>query len=89
MPVQPMIVVLPNGANKYRGSFYANSITMGNWEDFIVRDVVGYVDGHYRTLASPAHRGIAGHSMGGYGALTLGFRHPDVFSVICDEPLLH
>ena len=37
--VQPMIVVLQNGLNKYRGSFYANSSTTGNWEDYVVRDV--------------------------------------------------
>ena len=80
--VRPMIVVVSSGDNKYRGSFYVNSSTMGNWDDFIVRDVVGYVDAHYRTIASAEHRGIAGHSMGGFGALTLGFRHPDVFSVI-------
>ncbi|HEX4156945.1 MAG TPA: alpha/beta hydrolase-fold protein [Rhizomicrobium sp.] len=79
---QPMIVVLPNGANKYRGAFYANSSSTGNWDDYIVRDVVGYVDAHYRTINSSAQRGIAGHSMGGYGALTLAFRHPDVFSVV-------
>jgi hypothetical protein len=36
----PMIVVFPNGLNKYRGSFYANSSTTGNWEDYVVRDVV-------------------------------------------------
>lgn len=78
----PMIVVMPNGANKYRGAFYANSPTTGNWADYIVRDVVGFVDKHYRTLASAEHRGIAGHSMGGYGALTLAFRHPDVFSTV-------
>ncbi len=78
----PVIIVLPNGINKYLGSFYANSSTTGNWADYIVQDVVGYVDSHYRTLASSEHRGIAGHSMGGYGALTLAFRHPDVFSVV-------
>jgi S-formylglutathione hydrolase FrmB len=80
--VQPLIVVLPNGLNKYKGAFYANSSSTGNWEDYIVRDVVGYVDSHYRTMASAAQRGIAGHSMGGYGALTLAFRHPDVFSSV-------
>lgn len=80
--VQPMIIVAPNGANKYRGSFYANSSTMGNWDDYIVRDVVSYVDQHYRTLASAAGRALVGHSMGGYGALTLAFRHPDVFSIV-------
>ncbi len=79
---QPMIVVLPNGINKYLGSFYANSSTTGNWDDYITRDIVAYVDAHYRTIPSPAGRAIAGHSMGGYGALTLAFRHPDVFSTV-------
>jgi len=78
--IQPMIVVMPNCFNRFGGSFYANSTLSGNWEDFIVRDLVSYLDTHYRTLATPASRGIAGHSMGGYGALRLGMRHPDVFS---------
>lgn len=80
--VQPMIVVVPNGANKYKGAFYANSTSTGNWEDYIVRDLVSHVDSHYRTLASPQSRAIAGHSMGGYGALTLAFRHPDIFGFV-------
>src|SRR5579884_1906887 len=80
--VQPMIVVLPNGANKFLGAFYINSSATGNWDDYVVRDVVGYVDKNYRTLASPERRGIVGHSMGGYGALTLAFKHPDVFGVV-------
>jgi enterochelin esterase-like enzyme len=79
---QPMIMVFPNGLNKYRGAFYANSSTTGNWEDYIVRDLVSYIDARYRTLAVPDHRAIVGHSMGGYGALTLAFRHPDVFGIV-------
>ena len=79
---QPFIIVLPNGLNKYLGAFYANSSTTGNWDDYITRDLVQYVDSHYRTFADPAHRVIAGHSMGGYGALTLAFRHPDVFGSV-------
>lgn len=79
---QPFIIVLPNGINKYFGSFYANSSTVGNWDDYITRDLVAYVDGHFRTEADPAHRAISGHSMGGYGALTLAFRHPDVFGFV-------
>ncbi|MBV9180261.1 MAG: prolyl oligopeptidase family serine peptidase [Acidobacteria bacterium] len=79
---KPMIVVLPNGLNKYRGSFYVNSSTTGKWEDFIVHDVVEYVDKNYRTLATADRRGIAGHSMGGFGALSIAFRHPEVFSVV-------
>ena len=79
---QPYLIVLPNGINKYLGAFYANSATDGNWDDYVTHDVVAYVDGHYRTLADPAHRVLSGHSMGGYGALTLAFRHPDVFGSV-------
>jgi S-formylglutathione hydrolase FrmB len=77
-----MIVVVPNGRNAYLGGFYTNSSVAGNWEDYIYRDVVGYVDGKYRTLARASSRGIAGHSMGGYGAFWLGMRHPDVFGAL-------
>src|SRR5579875_424612 len=78
--IQPMIVVMPNSFNRFAGSFYANSELSGGWEDFIVHDLVGYIDAHYRTIAKAGSRGIAGHSMGGYGALRLGMLHPDVFS---------
>lgn len=77
-----MIVVVPNGRNAYLGSFYTNSPVTGNWEDFLYRDLVSYVDGKYRTLARASSRGIAGHSMGGYGAFMLGMKHPDVFGAI-------
>ncbi len=79
---QPMIIVFPNCINKYRGCFYINSATTGNWDDYVTKDVVGYIDSHYRTMASVDHRAIAGHSIGGYGALTLAFHHPDVFSAV-------
>jgi S-formylglutathione hydrolase FrmB len=77
-----MIVVVPNGRNAYLGSFYTNSTVNGNWEDYIYRDLVNYVDGKYRTLAKASGRGIAGHSMGGYGAFALAMKHPDVFGAL-------
>ena len=77
-----LIVVMPNGWNAYKGAFYSNSSVNGNWEDYIYRDVVQYVDTNYRTINKVESRGIAGHSMGGYGAMTLAMRHPDVFSVV-------
>jgi len=77
-----MIIVMPNADTHYRGSFYHNSSVTGNWEDFIVTDLVTYVDRHYRTSPSPTQRGIAGHSMGGHGALHLAFQHPDVFTAV-------
>ena len=77
-----MIVVAPNGKNAYDGAFYANSSVNGNWEDYIFRDLVGYIDANYRTIARPESRGIAGHSMGGYGAVVLGMKHADVFGAL-------
>ena len=72
--------MLADAQTKYNGSMYSNSVTTGNWEDFIARDLVSYVDAHYRTIADRASRGIAGHSMGGYGTVRIAMRHPDVFS---------
>src|SRR6266542_818461 len=77
-----MILVMPNARNRYDGSFYSNSPTTGNWEEFIARDLVRYVDSHFRTIRSHGARGIAGHSMGGYGSLRLGMDHPEIFSAV-------
>jgi len=77
-----MIFVTPDAFTRYQGSFYANSATTGNWEDYIVNELVPYIDGHYRTIPARASRGLAGHSMGGYGTIRIGMRHPDVFSSI-------
>ena len=78
--IEPMIIVMPNAFNRFGGSFYTNSALSGNWEDFIAHDLVNYTDEHYRTIAKVSGRGIAGHSMGGYGALRIGMDHPEVFA---------
>lgn len=85
-----VIVVMPNGRNTYHGSFFINSKVTGAWEDFVVRDVVSHVDAGYRTLPHPGSRGVAGHSMGGFAAIRLGMRHPDVFGAVysLSPPLL-
>jgi enterochelin esterase-like enzyme len=77
--VKEMIVVMPNSVNKFQGSYYANSAATGNWNDYIARDVVEYVDSNYRTLPQRESRGVIGHSMGGYGGMALGLEYPDVF----------
>jgi pimeloyl-ACP methyl ester carboxylesterase len=68
--------------NRLGGSFYVNSPVTGNWEDFVVHDLVEYIDDNYRTLPRAGSRGIAGHSMGGFGALNIAMKHPDVFSAV-------
>jgi pimeloyl-ACP methyl ester carboxylesterase len=80
--VHEMIMVVAGGDSKMGGSFYVNSPVTGNWEDFIVNDLVGYVDAHFRTLPQAESRGITGHSMGGFGALNIAMHHPDVFSAV-------
>jgi pimeloyl-ACP methyl ester carboxylesterase len=80
--INEMIFVVSSGDSKPGGSFYVNSPVTGNWEDHIVNDVVGYVDSHFRTLPQAESRGITGHSMGGFGALNIAMRHPDVFSAV-------
>jgi S-formylglutathione hydrolase FrmB len=50
------------------------------YDDYIARDLVAHVDSFYRTMPTRAHRGIAGLSMGGYGAISLALRYDDVFS---------
>jgi S-formylglutathione hydrolase FrmB len=77
-----MIVVMPNARNAYNGSFYTNSPVTGNWEQFITRDLVNYIDRKYRTLRTRKARGLAGHSMGGYGALRIAMRNPETFSAV-------
>ena len=74
------IIVTPNAFTLHRGSMYSNSVTTGDWEAFIAQDLVAYVDSHYRTINERISRGLAGHGMGGYGALRIGMKRPDVFS---------
>ena len=74
-----MIVVLPDSKTVHNGSMYSSSATTGDFETFIARDVVSYVDSHYRTIADRNSRGLVGHSMGGYGASRIGMKHPEVF----------
>jgi enterochelin esterase-like enzyme len=74
-----MIVVLPDSKTLHNGSMYSSSVTTGNFENFIARDLVSYIDAHYRTISNRLSRGLIGHSMGGYGAVRIGMKHADVF----------
>jgi enterochelin esterase-like enzyme len=77
-----MIFVTPDAYTRFQGSFYGNSVTTGNWEDFIAKELVSYIDSHYRTIPKAESRGLAGHSMGGFGTMRIGQKYPDVFSSI-------
>lgn len=79
--MSPVIAVMPDAGK----SWYVDSKRYGgpgDYETAIVRDLVAGIDARYPTLADADHRGIAGISMGGRGALRLAFAHPDVFSAV-------
>ena len=63
-------------------SWYVNSPVTGNWEDFMVKELVPYIDANFKTISSRDSRGIAGIFIGGYGAIRFGMRHPDIFGIV-------
>lgn len=72
------IIVAPAGEN----SFYLNSKPGVRYEDAIIKDLIPYIEKTYRVIGTPATRSIQGISMGGWGALLLAFRHPEMFSTV-------
>ena len=72
-----VIIVCPDGQD----SWYFDSPvdTTMQFETYVSKELVDYIDSHYRTHANRYMRAITGLSMGGHGALFLAFRHPDVF----------
>lgn len=80
--IAEVIVVVPEGRNRYFGSFYLSSSVTGRWEDAIARELVPWIDARYRTEPGADSRGIAGFSMGGFGAIVLAMKHPDVFGAV-------
>jgi S-formylglutathione hydrolase FrmB len=74
----PLIIVMPEGDK----AWYVNGTGPNSaWEDYVMKEVMPYVDSHYRTLQHGRMEAMAGLSMGGYGALLLGLKHRDLFSV--------
>ncbi len=86
--IEPMIVVTPDASNKLGGSFYTNSPEFGgqsfagNFRDYITDEVVPLVDSVFHTVPDREHRGIGGHSMGGYGAVKIGMLRNDLFGSV-------
>lgn len=71
-----------DGARSTKGSFYVNSPFSGNYSDYIVHDVINYIDSNFRSISDPSHRVLIGGSMGGYGALYIGYQYSHLFSAI-------
>lgn len=74
--VVPMIFIMPQGfrtyyVNDYKGTFL--------YQDMFVKELVPYIDSLFRTIADKQHRALMGYSMGGFGALVLHLKYPEIF----------
>ena len=83
--VPPMIVACPDCMTALGGSQYVDSAAVGNYETFVVREVVPFLDARFRTFGEARRRGVVGKSSGGYGALMLAMKHPDVFGALASH----
>ena len=81
--IRPMIVVMPDCFTYYGGSQYINSSATGNYEDYLTREIVPFVDENFPTVKNRNSRAVMGKSSGGYGALVMAMRHADLFGLAC------
>ncbi len=76
----PEFLIVAPGA---RGSWFSDSLDgRERWETFLTGDLLRQVESRYRAIPSSAARGVTGISMGGYGAVKLGLKHPDLFGSV-------
>jgi enterochelin esterase family protein len=80
--VPEMILVFPDCFTKYGGSQYLDSIAVGKYRSFLVKELIPLIDRKYRTVRKRSGRGIMGKSSGGYGAITLSMEYPELFAAV-------
>ncbi len=81
---RPMVLVMPDGFNRYGGSQYIDSAGTGRYQQYLL-EVVRMVDTRFKTHTARGFRAIAGKSSGGFGALTAAMDHPQVFGLVADH----
>ncbi len=80
----PVIVAAPDCFTRIGGNQYINSAGTGRYEDYLVDEIIPFVDATYATLPR-GQWGVFGKSSGGYGSIMLGMRRPDVFCALADH----
>lgn len=81
--IKPMIVVMPDCFTKFGGSQYVNSSATGDYEDYLTKEIVPFIDENLKTINDRSARAVMGKSSGGYGALVLAMRRADIFGLAC------
>jgi len=80
--IKEMILVFPDGTSRLGGGLFVSSPAIGDYETYFIRDVIDFVDTHYRTLPTRDSRGLSGCSRGGGASMRFGLKYPDLFSVV-------
>jgi S-formylglutathione hydrolase FrmB len=81
----PTIIVFPDCFTCLGGNQYVNSSAIGNYADYLTREIIPFVDREFRTLASRDHRGCFGKSSGGYGAIVHGMKYARHWGAIANH----
>jgi hypothetical protein len=81
----PAIIVFPDCFTALGGNQYVNSSAIGNYADYLTREIIPFVDREFRTLASREHRGCFGKSSGGYGAIVHGMKYAKYWGAVADH----
>jgi enterochelin esterase-like enzyme len=81
----PAIVVFPDCFTALGGNQYVNSSAIGNYADYLTREIIPFVDREFRTLAGREHRGCFGKSSGGYGSILHGMKYARYWGAIASH----
>jgi hypothetical protein len=81
----PTILVFPDCFTALGGNQYVNTPAIGDYADYLTKEIVPFVDKEFRTLASREHRGCFGKSSGGYGAIVHGMKYPKTWGAVADH----
>jgi len=81
----PVVIVFPDCFTALGGNQYVNSSAIGDYADYLTREIIPFVDREFRTLASREHRGCFGKSSGGYGSILHGMKYPKYWGAIADH----
>jgi hypothetical protein len=79
------LLVFVDAWTRFGGSQFTNSTSTGRYEDYLCDEVVPFVDAHYPTAPERERRGLTGKSSGGYGAMVVPMRRPDVFGALASH----
>jgi len=81
----PVIIVFPDCFTRLGGNQYVNSSALGNYADYLTRELIPFIDREFRTLAHREHRGCLGKSSGGYGAIVHGMKYARYWGAVADH----